>query len=217
MVSGDGGTCPWNKPRSFLGQIRSFQLNCMCSSFAILSRWSLGWVGFVPGTIFPRGGVSEKWLCVLCFLLSEDAMGVWKKEGGRKPHERYPSWKQVLDPPFVWYVFHPPRGLLLCFLCTELQDWAHQKLFWSETFSGGCIVWCAFLPPYLESSKIKENKKKQTEPFCTWVVTRLSSFNAFVRSGKTDPVQFELVFKHLFAYKNRLFASSFLLLGIGLL
>ena len=38
-----------------------------------------------------------------------------------------------------------------------------------------------------------------------------------VRSGKTDPVQFKGVFKQgPFAYKNGRFASSFLLLGIGL-
>ena len=40
-----------------------------------------------------------------------------------------------------------------------------------------------------------------------------------VRSGKTDPVQFKKVFlnRALLAYKNGRFASSFLLLGIGLL
>ena len=40
---------------------------------------------------------------------SEDAMGGWKKEGCGKPHGGHPSRKGVLDPPFVWYVFHPFR------------------------------------------------------------------------------------------------------------
>ena len=41
--------------------------------------------------------------------------------------------------------------------------------------------------------------------------------DAEVRSGKTDPVQFKgfFFYRALFAYKNRRFASSSLLLGIG--
>ena len=39
-----------------------------------------------------------------------------------------------------------------------------------------------------------------------------------IKSGKTDPVQFEGVLKRArFAYKNGRFASNFLLLGVGLL
>ena len=45
-----------------------------------------------------------------------------------------------------------------------------------------------------------------------------SEFAKFIRSGKADPDQFEGVLNRaLFAYKNGRFASSFLLLGIGLL
>ena len=44
------------------------------------------------------------------------------------------------------------------------------------------------------------------------------SWSFFFRTGKTDPVLFKgFLNRALFAYKNGRFASSFLLLGIGLL
>ena len=71
--------------------------------------------------------------------ISENAMGGWKKEGGGKPHQRHPSQKGLLNPPFGWYVFHPPQASLLCFCCTKVHCWAGQKLFWraSEILQAG--------------------------------------------------------------------------------
>ena len=63
-------------------------------------------------------------------LLSEEAMGCWKKEGGGKPLEWHPSQKGVLDPPLVRYVF-PPHVSVLCFPCTKIHDREDQKLFWT--------------------------------------------------------------------------------------
>ena len=58
--------------------------------------------------------------------------------------------------------------------------------------------------------------------FNFWPLKKLvrRNWSGFVRSGKTDPVQFKGYFfltGPFFAYKNGRFASSFLLLGRGLL
>ena len=53
-----------------------------------------------------------------------------EQRGGRKTSRRTPLPKMGFGPPFVWYIFQPPEVSLLCFSCTEIQDSAHQKLFW---------------------------------------------------------------------------------------
>ena len=77
--------------------------------------------------------------------------GGWKKEGGGKPHERDPSQEGVLDPPLVWYVFHPPQVSVLCFSCTKIHDRADNRSSFGgvQKFSGERVLWYVFLPPYV--------------------------------------------------------------------
>ena len=44
--------------------------------------------------------------------------------------------------------FPPPRVSLLCFFCVQRSKTQHTRssLGGVQTFSGGCVVWCIFLP-----------------------------------------------------------------------
>ena len=70
-------------------------------------------------------------IAVFLFIFGLDLRehhGRREKEGG-KPHEGHTPPKTRLWTPFVWYVFHPLLGSLLCFSCAKLHSWAGQKLF----------------------------------------------------------------------------------------
>ena len=80
-------------------------------------------------------------------LLSENAVGGWKREGGGKPNEWHPSQKGVLDPPLVRYAFHSPQVSVLCFSCTRIHGRAEQKLFWRGPKIFGRALSLARFPP----------------------------------------------------------------------
>ena len=80
-------------------------------------------------------------------------MGRWKKEGGGgkvgKPHE---PPKRVLDPLSSGTFLLPSGVVALSFLYRNPRlSTPGALLEGSETFSarGGCVIWCAFLPPYV--------------------------------------------------------------------
>ena len=53
--------------------------------------------------------------------------------------------------PFVRFVFHPPSvaiGLFLLYKSPHLRR-PEALLEGFQTFSGGCVLWCVFLPPYV--------------------------------------------------------------------
>ena len=72
---------------------------------------------FISGEFFFQGGVVEK-------------------RGGRKTSPRTPLPKRVLDPPFLWYVFHP----LMCCCCVFFSGKTKEpkpRLFGPDIFGWG--------------------------------------------------------------------------------
>ena len=70
--------------------------------------------------------------------------------GGRKTSRR--TRKRVFDPPpLIWYAFQPPSGVIpLLFLYKNPRLSRPEALLDGvQKFSGGCILWYVFLPPYV--------------------------------------------------------------------
>ena len=81
-------------------------------------------------------------------LNSEHTMGGVEKRGGRRTSPRTPLPKPGFGSPFVWYVFHPPSGVIaLVFLCRGPRlSTPEAFLEGSNNLSGGCVVGVRFLP-----------------------------------------------------------------------
>ena len=96
---------------------------------------------------------------------SEDAMGGWKKEGGRNLTNDTPP-KKWFWTPFVWYVSDHTRVSLLFFPCKKMEDWPDQTLvsrgpeiFWRVR----CLVRfpppIRFAPPHVMAQLPTENQR----------------------------------------------------------
>ena len=103
-----------------------------------VSRLSRKNVPFVPRTF-----------CPICVVLSEDAMGGSKKEGGGKPHEWQPSQKIGSGPPRT-VRFPPPSSVSALFLCVLIP---------ALNLSKNSCVFSLFRPRLWE-----ENSTKTHEP-----------------------------------------------------
>ena len=74
------------------------------------------------------------------------------KRGGGKPCEGQPSQSQVWNPPFIWYVLHPPSGVVALFFLYKHPRLSTPEALveGSEKLSGGSAVWYVFrLPSYV--------------------------------------------------------------------
>ena len=79
-----------------------------------------------------------------------DAMGGGKKRGEENLRKDTPP-KNGFGPPFVWYVFRPPRVSVLVLppvqkITTEQTRSSFGRV---QKFSGGCVLRYVFLPPYV--------------------------------------------------------------------
>ena len=83
-------------------------------------------------------------------LISEDAVGGWKKDEGGKPHEGHPSEKGVLDPPRT-VSFPPPLRCQCSVFPVQKSTTEQTRSSFGEVqkFSGERVLWYVFLPPYV--------------------------------------------------------------------
>ena len=83
-------------------------------------------------------------------VLSEDAMGGWKKEGGGKPHEWHPSQKWVLDPPSYGTFSTPLKCQCSVFpVQKSMTEQTRSSFGGVQKFSGERVLWYVLLPPYV--------------------------------------------------------------------
>ena len=88
--------------------------------------------------------------------------GGWKKMGEENLTKDNPPQKKTgFGPPFGWYVFHPLRCRCSVFLHRNpILNTPEALLEGSKHFSGGCVIWYAFLPseilhpPHLMASSV---------------------------------------------------------------
>ena len=83
-------------------------------------------------------------------LFSEDAMGGWKKRGGRKTSRMTPLPKRGFGPP-SYGTFSTPLACR-CFVFPVQKSTTEQtrsSFGGVQNFSGGRVLWYVFLPPYV--------------------------------------------------------------------
>ena len=76
--------------------------------------------------------------------------GGWKKGGGGKPHEGQPSQKGFWTP-LRSVRFPPLSGAMALFFLYKRPHLSRLEALLEglRNFSGGCVLWYVFLPPYV--------------------------------------------------------------------
>ena len=104
------------------------------------------------------------------------------KGGGGKPREWHPSQKGVLDPPRT-VRFPPPLGCRCSVSCTKCTiDQTRSSFGGVQNLSGGRVLWCVFLPPYVLHPPISQ-PPVQVPEFSNWISAFLKHSFCEVTSG----------------------------------
>ena len=128
------------------------------------SRLSLGAQGSLPSfASFHRENSSRNiwanaWKSQISFYQTSAASlfkvrgrhgGVERKGGGTFTKDNPP--RKGLGTSLVQYVFQPPRVSVLCFLPAQESTTQQTRRSFGgvQKFSGGCVLWYVFLPPYV--------------------------------------------------------------------
>ena len=127
-------------------------------------------------------------------------MGVWKEEGGGKPHEGTPSptKKRFWTPPVVWYALHPPSRITCLWSVFPVQKSKTQHTRSSCGGSGNLFFWrvgcpvrfpppIRFAPPHIMAEREREREHFAPPPY-SGQKKRERERTAKSRRGRNGPV-----------------------------